>query len=55
MNILIDEELLTLIINFGMMALNQTNVPQEVTQRNRVIIDKLIVMREEMKNGKRAN
>ncbi|WP_162607693.1 hypothetical protein [Massilimicrobiota timonensis] len=55
MNILTEEELLILIINFGMMALNQTNVPQEVTQRNKLIIDKLIVMREEMKNGKRAS
>lgn len=55
MNILIDEELLTLIINFGMMALNQTNVPQEVTQRNNTIINKLIVMREEVKSGERTN
>lgn len=55
MNILTDEELLILIINFGMMALNQTNVPQEVTQKNRVIIDKLIIMREEKKNGTRTS
>ena len=55
MNRLTDEELLVLIINFGMITVNQTNITPEVLQRNNVIIDKLIVMREEVKSGERAN
>ncbi len=55
MNRLTDEELLVLIINFGMMTVNQVNTPPEIIQRNNAIINKLIVMREEVKNGNRAN
>lgn len=55
MNRLTDEELLVLIINFGMIAVNQVNTPPEIVRRNNTIIDKLIVMREEVKNGERAN
>lgn len=55
MNRLTDEELLVLIINFGMLTVNQVNTPPEIIQRNNAIINKLIVMREEVKNGNRAN
>ncbi len=55
MNRLTDEELLVLIINLGMMTINQVNTPPEIKQRNNTIINKLIVMREEVKSGERTN
>lgn len=55
MNRLTDEELLVLIINLGMMTINQVNTPPEIKQRNNAIINKLIVMREEVKSGERTN